>query len=73
LTADQELFVDTTRRFLEQECPITEVRRPHDEVEAGFEPGYWRRGAELGWTAGTSPSAALRRFELPGYSIDVAH
>src|SRR6202034_507326 len=54
LSADQELFVETTRRFLEAECPITEVRRLHD-AEVSFEPGYWRNGAELGWTAALVP------------------
>src|SRR3974377_473210 len=55
LSADQELFAETTRRFLEQECPIGEVRRLHDEVPSGFDPAYWRRGAELGWTAMLGP------------------
>ena len=51
LTADQELLADTTRRFLESECPITEVRRLHDEAPDGFDRDFWRRGCELGWTA----------------------
>ncbi len=50
LQGDQELFVDTTRRFLETECPLTKVRALYDD-EAGFERDYWRQGAELGWTA----------------------
>ena len=50
LSADQELFAETTRRFLEATCPIVEVRRLHD-AGGGFDPGYWRQGAELGWTA----------------------
>jgi alkylation response protein AidB-like acyl-CoA dehydrogenase len=50
ISADQELFVETTRRFLETECPLTEVRRLQ-EAGGGFEPAYWRQGAELGWTA----------------------
>ncbi|MFI5046437.1 MAG: acyl-CoA dehydrogenase family protein [Acidimicrobiia bacterium] len=50
LSADQELFVETTRRFLEATCPLVEVRRLHD-AGGGFDPGYWRQGAELGWTA----------------------
>jgi len=50
LSSDQELFVETTRRFLEAECPIAEVRALY-ESERGFEPEYWRRGAELGWTS----------------------
>ncbi|MET0628354.1 MAG: acyl-CoA dehydrogenase family protein [Acidimicrobiia bacterium] len=54
LSADQELFVETTRRFLEAECPIVEVRRLHD-AEVSFERHYWRKGAELGWTATLVP------------------
>jgi alkylation response protein AidB-like acyl-CoA dehydrogenase len=50
LTPDQLLFRDTTRDFLEKEAPLTKVR----ELAAGpvgFEPPWWRRGAELGWTS----------------------
>jgi alkylation response protein AidB-like acyl-CoA dehydrogenase len=50
LTPDQLLFRDTTRDFLEKEAPLTKVR----ELAAGpvgFEPRWWRRGAELGWTS----------------------
>jgi len=54
LSTDQELFVETTRRFLEAECPIVEVRRLHD-LDVSFERGYWRSGAELGWTAALVP------------------
>jgi alkylation response protein AidB-like acyl-CoA dehydrogenase len=54
LSADQELFVETTRRFLEAECPIVEVRRLHD-LNVSFEPRYWQSGAELGWTAALIP------------------
>jgi alkylation response protein AidB-like acyl-CoA dehydrogenase len=56
LSADQELFVETTRRFLETECPLTEVRRLQ-EAGGGFEPAYWRQGAELGWTAMLVPES----------------
>jgi alkylation response protein AidB-like acyl-CoA dehydrogenase len=54
LTADQELFVETTRRFLETECPLVEVRRLHD-ADVSFERDYWHKGAELGWTATLVP------------------
>lgn len=50
LSDDQVLFRDTTRRFLEDTCPLTEVRRLADEP-AGFDPAWWRQGAELGWTS----------------------
>jgi alkylation response protein AidB-like acyl-CoA dehydrogenase len=50
LSDDQQLFVETTRRFLETESPITVVRALHDSPE-GFDRDQWRRGAALGWTA----------------------
>ncbi len=56
LTDDQALFADTTRRFLEATCPLTEVRRLGDTA-AGFERVYWSQAAELGWTAALVPEA----------------
>src|ERR1700741_4853898 len=50
LTSDQELFVDTTRRFLEAESPLTAVREL-DGDPVGFTRDFWRRGAELGWVS----------------------
>lgn len=50
LTPDQELLRDTTRRFLETECPLTSVRAWEHEP-SGFDAVTWRRGAELGWTS----------------------
>lgn len=50
LTNDQEFFRDTTRRFLETECPITTVRAFRHSA-SGFDRAYWRRGADLGWTS----------------------
>lgn len=49
-SADQAFFRETTARFLGELVPVGEVRRlRHDPV--GFDPDYWRRGAELGWTS----------------------
>src|SRR6516162_2485940 len=62
LSQDQELFRDTTRKFLESSSPLTVVRRLADDP-AGFERDWWRRGAELGWTALLVPE------ELGGGSI----
>jgi alkylation response protein AidB-like acyl-CoA dehydrogenase len=56
LSQDQELFRDTTRRFLEDSCPLTEVRRLAETVD-GFERDWWRKGAELGWTSTLVPEA----------------
>jgi alkylation response protein AidB-like acyl-CoA dehydrogenase len=50
LNPDQSFFQETTRRFLEGEAPLTRVRELADDP-AGFDRGWWRRGAELGWTA----------------------
>jgi alkylation response protein AidB-like acyl-CoA dehydrogenase len=50
LTSDQELFRDTTRKFLTATVPLTQVRALADNP-AGFERGWWRKGAELGWTS----------------------
>ncbi|HZR79979.1 MAG TPA: acyl-CoA dehydrogenase family protein [Candidatus Binatia bacterium] len=50
LNSDQELFRETTAKFLDDHVPPSEIRRLRDDP-AGFEPSYWRRGAELGWTS----------------------
>lgn len=50
LTDDQQFFRETTDRFLAAKCDIAEVRRLAKTVD-GFDPGYWRQGAELGWTS----------------------
>jgi alkylation response protein AidB-like acyl-CoA dehydrogenase len=54
LTEDQELFLDTTRKFLDNECPIATVRQLA-ETPAGFDPGWWREAAALGWTSAFVP------------------
>ena len=56
ISDDQEFFRDTTRRFLATECPLTTVRSLAAS-DAGFEPSYWRQGAELGWTSLLVPEA----------------
>jgi alkylation response protein AidB-like acyl-CoA dehydrogenase len=56
-SADQQLLETTTQRFLESECPLTQVRDLADS-ESGFEPEFWRQGAELGWTSFAVPEAA---------------
>jgi alkylation response protein AidB-like acyl-CoA dehydrogenase len=56
LTDDQQFFQETTRKFLEQEAPLTTVRALADTAD-GFERGWWARGAELGWTSLLVPEA----------------
>jgi alkylation response protein AidB-like acyl-CoA dehydrogenase len=53
---DQELLRTTTRRFLSEHQPISEVRRAMEETAGAFDPGVWQRGAELGWTAMLVPA-----------------
>ena len=48
-TPDQEFFRDTTARFLAAEAPTSRLRQLRDDP-AGFDAGFWRRGAEIGWT-----------------------
>ncbi|HEX6165836.1 MAG TPA: acyl-CoA dehydrogenase family protein [Acidimicrobiales bacterium] len=56
LSADQELFLATTRKFLAAEASVAVVRTlEHDP--AGFSAEFWRRGARLGWTSLLVPEA----------------
>jgi len=56
-SADQELFQETTRKFLESHCPLSKVRSLAGS-KSGFETDFWRRGAELGWTSLAVPEEA---------------
>jgi len=51
LTDDQQLFQETTRKFLEDTCPLDTVRKIAEEQPEGFDRAWWRRGAELGWVS----------------------
>ena len=50
VTEDQEFFREATGKFLEQECPLPQVRALYGDP-AGFTAAYWKQGAELGWTS----------------------
>lgn len=50
LGQDEQVFCDTTRRFLTATMPLTALRAMADS-ESGFDRAWWRRGAELGWTS----------------------
>jgi alkylation response protein AidB-like acyl-CoA dehydrogenase len=77
LTEDQEFFRETTERFLTEQVPPDAVRAlRHDAT--GFDPTYWRRGAELGWTSllvgeehggGTISGAGLVDLALVAYAF----
>jgi alkylation response protein AidB-like acyl-CoA dehydrogenase len=56
------LFASTTQAFLQKEVPLSRVRELHNQG-ASFEPAWWRRAADLGWTALLVPE------ELGGGSV----
>jgi alkylation response protein AidB-like acyl-CoA dehydrogenase len=56
------LFASTTQAFLEKEASLSRVRELHD-AGIPFEPEWWRRAAELGWTSLLVPE------ELGGGSV----
>jgi alkylation response protein AidB-like acyl-CoA dehydrogenase len=51
LTDDQELFRETTAKFIERTCPVSTVREWAEKEPAGYPHAWWRQGAELGWTS----------------------
>ena len=51
LTPEQEFFQETTAKFLADQVPPAVLQRFAGDVPADFEAGYWRRGADLGWTS----------------------
>lgn len=55
-TDDQALFRETTERFLADTSPITAVRDLEHDRD-GFDPAWWQRGAELGWTSMLAPES----------------
>jgi alkylation response protein AidB-like acyl-CoA dehydrogenase len=50
LASDQELLRDTTVRYLNDQVPLSHLRKVRDDA-AGFGATYWAGGAELGWTS----------------------
>lgn len=56
------LFTSTTQAFLEKEAPLRRVRELHAQGTS-FDPAWWQRAAELGWTALLVPE------ELGGGSV----
>ncbi len=50
LSDDQVLFRDTTVAFIEAELPLDKTRELHDDP-AGYDRGWLRKSAELGWYA----------------------
>jgi alkylation response protein AidB-like acyl-CoA dehydrogenase len=56
------LFASTTQAFLQKEVPLSRVRELHSQG-ISFEPAWWRRAADLGWTSLLVPE------ELGGGSV----
>ena len=56
------LFASTTQSFLEKEASLSRLRELH-AAGISFEPDWWRRAAELGWTSLLVPT------ELGGGSV----
>jgi alkylation response protein AidB-like acyl-CoA dehydrogenase len=56
LTEDQELFREMARKFLDSESPLAAVRELWEKAD-GFERDYWRKAANLGWTAAFVPES----------------
>jgi alkylation response protein AidB-like acyl-CoA dehydrogenase len=50
LSSDQDFFHETTARFLDESVPPGIVRELRTDP-TGFDRGYWKQGAELGWTS----------------------
>ncbi len=48
LTGDQKLIQESIREFLQKECPY-ERAKELEEAERGYDPGLWRKMAELGY------------------------
>jgi alkylation response protein AidB-like acyl-CoA dehydrogenase len=49
-SAEQALFASTTQAFLGKEASLRAVRELH-AAGLSFDPTWWRRAAELGWTS----------------------
>jgi len=47
-TEEHEILRQSARRFLEERCPIAEVRRLA-ESPLGLDPVLWKEIARLGW------------------------
>src|SRR6187402_1537742 len=56
LTSEQELLIETTRRFLATTSSSTATRELAATPD-GFALDWWRQGAELGWTSLLAPEA----------------
>ena len=67
LSEEQELLRAEARKFLDESCPLEQVRKL-GETPAGYSPDLWKQIAELGWTGIAIPEefggAGLGSLEL---------
>lgn len=56
LNEDQQVFRDAARSFLESRMASTQVRALYEHPD-GFESGWWREAAVLGWTSPFVPES----------------
>lgn len=56
LTSDQQLLIETTRRFIADTSSLA-ATRDLAATPDGFTTDWWRQGAELGWTSLLAPEA----------------
>jgi alkylation response protein AidB-like acyl-CoA dehydrogenase len=49
-SAEAALFVSTARAFLDKQASLADVRALHTDGQS-FDPSWWQRAAELGWTS----------------------
>lgn len=54
LTEEQQMIVDTARRFIADECPIDTVRQ-WEKLPEGYPKHMWAKMAEMGWTGAIYP------------------
>jgi alkylation response protein AidB-like acyl-CoA dehydrogenase len=50
LSDDEQLFYETTERFLEDKTPVAELRARRDDP-VGYDEAFWSEGVQLGWTS----------------------
>lgn len=65
-TEEHELLRDSARRFLQERCPIEDVRRLSED-ELGYDPSIWKDMANLGWAGILIPE------EYGGAELGVLH
>ena len=53
---EQELLRSEVRKFLDEQCPMQEVRRLRETPE-GYAPELWKQLGELGWLGLVIPEA----------------